>query len=311
MLSQATRTLSTRGLRGALLRAQRQQKTHVPEPLDTQSVEAVGDPDTPDQMPCASNPEVSIVIPVYNKWAYTAACLRSLAETSCAAGFEVIVVDDQSTDETAQRLPAVNGLVHLRNEQNLGFVGSCNRGAEQARGRYIVMLNNDTQVLDGWLDALLETFERYPDTGLAGARLVYPDGSLQEAGGIVFRDGSGWNYGRDDDPDRPDYQFVREVDYCSGACIMLPTGLFRELGGFDSHYAPAYYEDTDLAFRVRARGLKVRAAAGRHDHSSRRRHLGHRPGQRHEALPGHQSQEIPAALAGRTGAVSVADRRSR
>ena len=258
LLSQATRTISTRGLRGALLRAQRQQKTHVPEPLDTQSVEAVGDPDTPDQMPCAPNPEVSIVIPVYNKWAYTAACLRSLAETSCAAGFEVIVVDDQSTDETVQRLPAVHGLVHLRNEQNLGFVGSCNRGAEQARGRYIVMLNNDTQVLDGWLDALLETFERHPDTGLAGARLVYPDGSLQEAGGIVFRDGSGWNYGRDDNPDRPDYQFVREVDYCSGACIMLPTDLFRELGGFDGHYAPAYYEDTDLAFRVRAHGLKVR-----------------------------------------------------
>jgi GT2 family glycosyltransferase/glycosyltransferase involved in cell wall biosynthesis len=204
---------------------------------------------------------VSIVIPVYNKWAYTAACLRSLVETTCTTGFEVIVVDDQSSDETAERLAGIDGLVYLHNAQNLGFVGSCNRGAEQARGRYIVMLNNDTQVLDGWLDALLETFEQHPDTGLAGARLLYPDGTLQEAGGIVFRDGSGWNYGKGDDPDRPEYRYSREVDYCSGACIMLPTALFRELGGFDSHYAPAYYEDTDLAFRVRARGLQVRLQA--------------------------------------------------
>ena len=261
LLAQAARTLRTRGLRGALLRAQRQQQHYTPEPLDTRAIEAIGDPDTPERIPRAEKPEVSIVIPVYNKWAYTAACLRSLAETTCAAGFEVIVVDDQSSDETAQRLAGIEGLAHLRNEENLGFVGSCNRGAEQARGRYIVMLNNDTQVLDGWLDALLETFERHPDTGLAGARLVYPDGRLQEAGGIVFRDGSGWNFGKGDDPERPEYRYSREVDYCSGACIMLPTELFRELGGFDSHYAPAYYEDTDLAFRVRARGLGVRLQA--------------------------------------------------
>jgi GT2 family glycosyltransferase/glycosyltransferase involved in cell wall biosynthesis len=201
---------------------------------------------------------VSIVIPVFNKWAYTAACLRSLLEVSCRASFEVIVVDDQSSDESAQHLAAIDGLVYLRNEHNLGFVGSCNRGAEQARGRFIVMLNNDTQVMDGWLDALLETFRQHADTGLAGARLIYPDGSLQEAGGIIFRDGSGWNYGKGDSPERPDYQFCRQVDYCSGACIMLRAELFRELGGFDDRYAPAYYEDTDLAFRVRERGFEVR-----------------------------------------------------
>jgi GT2 family glycosyltransferase len=181
-----------------------------------------------------------------------------LLDASCRASFEVIVVDDQSSDESAQHLAAIDGLVHLRNEQNLGFVGSCNRGAEQARGRFIVMLNNDTQVLDGWLDALLETFHQHPDTGLAGARLIYPDGSLQEPGGIVFRDGSGWNYGKGDSPERPDYQFCRQVDYCSGACIMLRAELFGELGGFDDRYAPAYYEDTDLAFRVRERGFEVR-----------------------------------------------------
>ena len=118
-----------------------------------------------------------------------------------------------------------------------------NRGAEEARGQYLVLLNNDTQVLDGWLDALLDTFDQFPDTGMAGARLVFPDGRLQEAGGIIFNDGSGWNYGKFDKADKPEYQFTREVDYCSGACIALPAPLFRELGGFDTRYSPAYYED--------------------------------------------------------------------
>jgi len=203
-------------------------------------------------------PDVSIVVPVFNKWEFTAACLRSLAGSANRASFEVIVVDDQSTDETSQRLGAIEGLVAIHNEKNLGFIGSCNKAAREARGRYLVMLNNDTQVLDGWLDALLETFEHFPDTGLAGARLVYPDGRLQEDGGIIFNDGSGWNYGRNDNLDKPEYQYVREVDYCSGACIMLKTDIFQQLNGFDAHYSPAYYEDTDLAFRIRKMGLKVR-----------------------------------------------------
>ena len=259
LLSQAIRTLGTQGFRGAL---ERSQSTHnqsrKPENPDPVSIESIGNPDPPSGFPDIRDPEVSIVIPVYNKWEYTAACLRSLAETQSNTEFEVIVVDDQSSDETPGRLRDVENLVNIRNEQNLGFVGSCNRGAEVARGRYVVMLNNDTQVLDGWLDALLQTFIQNPDTGIAGASLVYPDGTLQEAGGIVFQDGSGWNYGKGENADRPEYQYTREVDYCSGACIMLETGLFQELGGFDTHYAPAYYEDTDLAFRVRAKGLKVR-----------------------------------------------------
>jgi GT2 family glycosyltransferase/glycosyltransferase involved in cell wall biosynthesis len=258
LLSHTRRTLRTRGLRGALLRAQRRQLPQAPPPLDTGRIEAVGDPEAPQRFPRIDTPDVSVVIPVHNKWSYTAACLRSLAEAKCDASFELIVVDDQSTDETAGRLAAIEGLLNLRNEENLGFVGSCNRGAGEARGRYVVLLNNDTQVLDGWLDALLDTFERHPDTGLAGARLVYADGTLQEAGGIVFNDGSGWNYGKGDSAERPEYNFAREADYCSGACIMLPAELFRELGGFDPVYAPAYYEDTDLAFRVRQRGLAVR-----------------------------------------------------
>jgi GT2 family glycosyltransferase len=208
-------------------------------------------------VPTSVTPRVSIIIPVHNKFAYTAACLRSLAEHADAIAFEVIVVDDASSDDTLARLAEIEGVLVERNAENLGFVGSCNAGAARARGEFVLFLNNDTVVTTGWLAALLRCFEEEPDAGLVGAQLVYPDGRLQEAGGIVFSDASGWNFGRFADPDDPRYAFRRDADYCSGAAILLRRDLFERLGRFDRRYAPAYYEDTDLAFAVRAAGLRV------------------------------------------------------
>jgi GT2 family glycosyltransferase len=208
-------------------------------------------------IPVSGEPRVSIVIPVYNKIAYTSACLRSIAEHAGEIPFEVIVVDDSSTDATARRLADVAGIRALRNAENLGFIGSCNAGAAVAQGELLTFLNNDTRVTAGWLEALVRCIDEAPGAGLVGARLIYPDGRLQEAGGIVFNDGSGWNYGRFEDADDPRYAFRREADYCSGAAILLRNELFRRFGGFDTRYAPAYYEDTDLAFAVRAAGYKV------------------------------------------------------
>lgn len=208
-------------------------------------------------VPGSDAPLVSIVIPVYNKIEYTIACLRSLAEHAEANPFEVIVVDDCSSDATQTQLALIEGIRVLRNERNLGFVGSCNAGAALARGEFVLFLNNDTVVTPGWLAALVRCFAEEPDAGLVGAKLVYPDGRLQEAGGIVFSDGSGWNYGRFGDPSDPRYDYRREADYCSGAAIMLRREFFNTLGGLDTRYAPAYYEDTDLAFAVRAAGKKV------------------------------------------------------
>lgn len=257
LLSQLIRNLSTLGVKGTLQRLQYTGSEAAPEPHPVIRKEAIGDIEAPSAFPETEKPKVSIVIPVYNKWAYTAACLSSLLEFKGRHSFEVIVVDDQSDDETAEQLTKIEGLTHLRNEKNLGFVGSCNRGARHARGEFLVLLNNDTQVLEGWLDELIDTFDREPQAGLVGARLVYPDGSLQESGGIIFNDGSGWNYGRGKQAEDPEFLFLREVDYCSGACIALKTEYFLQIGAFDERYAPAYYEDTDLAFRVRESGLKV------------------------------------------------------
>ncbi|HEY0181021.1 MAG TPA: glycosyltransferase [Dokdonella sp.] len=215
------------------------------------------DDGAPFALPASDAPRVSIVIPVHGKIAYTVACLRSLAEHAGATPFEVVVVDDASADATPQRLAEIGGLRVVRNRENLGFVGSCNAGAAAARGDCLLFLNNDTVVTAGWLDALVRCLDEAPQAGLVGAKLVYPDGRLQEAGGIVFGDGSGWNYGRFGDPDDARYGFRREADYCSGAAIALKRELFERLGGFDARYAPAYYEDTDLAFAVRAAGYKV------------------------------------------------------
>jgi GT2 family glycosyltransferase/glycosyltransferase involved in cell wall biosynthesis len=250
-------SLRTRGVRGSWLRVQK----HL-RPLPASQRRALYLPDAapfaPFALPVADvrdgAPKASIVIPVFNQFAHTLACLRALAAHPSQAAIEVIIVDDGSSDDTEASLRQVAGLRYHRRARNGGFIAACNDGAAQARGEYLVFLNNDTVPQPGWLDALLRTFAEHPDCGLAGAQLLYPDGRLQEAGGIVFADGSAWNYGRFDSPDDPRYAFVREADYCSGAAIAMPRPLFDRLGGFDRRYAPAYYEDTDIAFAVRDAG---------------------------------------------------------
>lgn len=202
--------------------------------------------------------KTSIILLGYNKVDFTFQCLRSLFREIDLTENEIIVVDNASSDETPRLLELLKTKVRvIRSEENKGFVEGCNQGAAAARGKYVVFLNNDTIVQPRWLDAMTETIEADETVGAVGSMLIYPDGHLQEAGGIIWNDASAAAYGSNENPRELRFNFAREVDYCSGASLLLKKDLFDRLGGFDRRFAPAYYEDTDLCMSVRAVGYKV------------------------------------------------------
>ncbi len=201
-------------------------------------------------------PQVSIIIPVYGNLDLTLQCLSAIAQAPTAIGYEVIVVDDASPDGSADVLAKVAGISLIKNTVNSGYLQSTNIGAARSRAEFVVLLNNDTEVTAGWLDALVRAAQD-PSVGAVGASLRFDNGTLQEAGGIVFSDGSAWNFGRHHPPDDSRFQNLREVDYCSAACLLVRRSAWEALDGFDPLYAPAYYEDTDLCFRLREISLSV------------------------------------------------------
>lgn len=202
-------------------------------------------------------PLVSIIIPIYNHFLETYNCVRSIVENSGEVHYEIILIDDHSSDDIALLSNALSGVKIIRNSKNCGYLKSCNIAAKEAKGVYLHFLNNDTLVHPEWLNSLLRVFEKSGEIGIVGSKLVYPSGKLQEAGGIIWNDATGWNYGKHDDSEKSEYNYLKEVDYVSGASLMIKKRVWAQLEGFDEQFAPAYYEDTDLAYRVREVGLKV------------------------------------------------------
>jgi O-antigen biosynthesis protein len=225
----------------------------VPLP-EEESPEAVGQSI---ELPMFDQPQVSLVIPLFAAADLTRRCLETIRDNTMAIGYEVILVDDTADADTKQLLEQVHGARVLVNEQNEGYLRSMNRGAALARGDWIVLCNNDIEVQLGWLEAMLECAESDESVGVVAPKFVSPDGSLSEAGAIIWSDGTGANFGRGDEPGRFQYEYRREVDYGSAAALMVRGELWTEAGGFDERYLPMYYEDADLCFEAHERGWRV------------------------------------------------------
>jgi GT2 family glycosyltransferase len=208
------------------------------------------------KLPQADAPDVSILIVLYNQAPLTYRCLRSIAETADLP-IEVIMIDNASADRTGELLDRIGGADIVRNAENLHFLRATNQAAERARGGALLLLNNDAVLTPGALRAARETLFSAGDIGAVGGKLILPSGRLQEAGSIVWSDGSCVGYGRDWEPDAPECQFRRQVDYCSGAFLLVRRDLFERLGHLDTRFAPAYYEETDLCLRLREHGYRV------------------------------------------------------
>lgn len=206
--------------------------------------------------PGGEKPDVSIVIPAFNHVKLTLECLLSISKyPSKRTKVEIIVADDASTDETVDVLNRIPNIKVRSAERNQGFLLNCNGVLDEVRGRFVVFLNNDVQVTEGWLEALVKTFDDYDRVGAVGPRLIYPSGHLQEAGAAILPDGTAGMAGLGGDPDQPRFQYCRRVDYCSGACLMVPTELMREVGGFSGEFAPSYCEDSDLCLKLKEAGF--------------------------------------------------------
>jgi GT2 family glycosyltransferase len=200
---------------------------------------------------------VTIVIPVHNHWWVTYKCLRALQRNSDVTPYEVIVVDDASSDSTTENLDKIRGIRVIRSDTNIGYLRATNLGVDNVGTKYLILLNNDTEPLSGWIDSLVAVAENDEKIAVVGSTLVYPDGTLQESGGQVFSNGNAWNLGRGSSYLTGQYLIDREVDYCSAASLLVKTSFWREIGGFNELFAPAYYEDTDICMSAWKCNYKV------------------------------------------------------
>lgn len=208
-------------------------------------------------LPTSDAPRVSVIVPIYGQLEVTLDCLESLSAVRSGVPFEVLLLDDATPHEDMSPLSRVAGVRYLRSDENRGFLRNVNWGAAQARGEILLLLNNDTLVDPGFLDPLVEVLDADERVGAVGSMLLYPGGVVQEAGGIIWSDAGGWNYGRHEPSTDARVRFRREVDYCSGAALAVRRSVWDALGGFDERFSPAYYEDTDLCFGARRLGYTV------------------------------------------------------
>ena len=204
-----------------------------------------------------NEPVVSIILVLYNRSELTLACLQSIKE-NVSVPFELVIVDNCSSDRSSELLDQIEGnVVKIKNEENLGFLLACNQAVESASGEYLLFLNNDAEIHKGALESSLELIRDNSTIGAVGGKILMLDGNLQEAGCIVWKDGSCLGYGRGENPEKEEFNFQRDVDFCSGAFLLTPRDLFVRLGKFDESFAPAYYEEVDYCMSLAKEGYRI------------------------------------------------------
>ncbi len=206
--------------------------------------------------PHNESPVASIVIVAWREAPFLLPCLESVAAKLTNLPYEVLIVLNEPSMKLTTRVEReVTGAVVMKFRTNLGFGGAVNYATQKARGEYLVLLNDDSVIESGWLEALVDTARRRPSAGLVGGTFLHPDGTLQEAGSILWSDGSTSAVG--DGRDAMFMRFERRVDYCSGGSLLIRKDVWDALGGFDDQYYPAYYEDVDLSLRAGEQGVEV------------------------------------------------------
>ncbi len=206
-------------------------------------------------VPISEVPLMSFIVVVKDKAHLTLLTLESVLKFA-EVPYELIVVDNGSGDETPAMLQRFKGSFIIRNQDNLGFGPACMQAAAAANGRYLCFLNNDALITPGAVSAVLKNFEQ-DRVGAVGAKILLANGVLQEAGSIIWSDGSALGYGRGENAELPQYNFRRPVDYCSAVFLVTPRNLFHEMGGFSDEFAPAYYEDTDYCMALWQKGWRI------------------------------------------------------
>jgi GT2 family glycosyltransferase/ADP-heptose:LPS heptosyltransferase/lipoprotein NlpI len=207
-----------------------------------------------------SRPKVSLIIPVFNRIDYTKQCLNALERNTQRHVYEVIIVDNASTDGTAEYLARLEGNQRvIANEKNLGFAKACNQGARAASGEYIIFLNNDTEPQAGWLDPLIQTAEADDLVSAVGSKLLYPDGTIQHGGVVIIEDRKSGDplIAQNNHVHKPSGAPVANVPFAyqalTAACLLVRRTAFEKAGGFDEGYWNGY-EDVDLCFTLQSQG---------------------------------------------------------
>jgi O-antigen biosynthesis protein len=241
---------------GVATRRQRAKDAVAAAPLEALDIQDPLKHITSLALPRFAHPRVSILIPAYNEAKCTVECIGSILASPPKVSYEVVIADDASPDTAAQALKRIKNVKFVRQRTNLGFLKNCNATFRHCKGEYLFLLNNDAQLRSGALDALVDVLDRNPDVAAVGPKLLYPNGRLQEAGCAINRDGVSTMVGLFSDPSDPGFNHNREVQYCSGAALLVRSSELDE-NLFDERFAPAYCEDADLCLRLKSKGRRI------------------------------------------------------